>query len=145
MYVCMCMHIDTLQMKNPFGYLNLIDYPGLIVRIVLLCISIICLYVHTYTYVHVYALTYTYIHTYVFVCTYLRMYMYTYTHTRACMHTHRVHSEPQLSHKHHTWSQQDPHSLKLLHLLLFNNVYVHPASHVYMYVNKGKYMHFQCT
>ena len=25
------MRIDTLEMKNWFGYLNLIDYPGLIV------------------------------------------------------------------------------------------------------------------
>ena len=28
---CFSLRIDTLEMKNWFGYLNLIDYPGLIV------------------------------------------------------------------------------------------------------------------
>ena len=53
-YVCVCvytwvflpvrwMRIDTLEMKNWFGYLNLIDYPGLVVSTIA-SVSVMYLY-----------------------------------------------------------------------------------------------------
>ena len=47
---------DTLEMKNWYGYLNLIDYPGLIVSalcIVIVLIWITCLYQISVLKVHV--------------------------------------------------------------------------------------------
>ena len=44
---------DNLSMKNPFGYLNLIDYPGLIVSMCLFCM---CMHEWVGAYAYVYVL-----------------------------------------------------------------------------------------
>ena len=72
-------------MKNPFGYLSLIDYPSLIVsmmtdKCIILCCNVLCIctlctialkVIHTYVHMH----EFTYCTVCIYVAVYVCMYM----------------------------------------------------------------------